>query len=60
MMDGPAIAVFMPPRENALQAMQEALEMAHRKESFLATDGVRLAWLPKLPAGWERIGGGVK
>lgn len=59
-MDGPAIAVFLPPRENALQAMQEALEMAHRRESFLCTDGVRLAWLPKLPNGWSRIGGCVK
>ena len=59
-MDGPAVAVFLPPRESALQAMQEALDAAHDQKSFLCTDGVRLAWLPKLPTGWQRIGGGVK
>ena len=46
-----AAAIFFPPRENFRAAIEEA--MKHRPpQGELATDGRRMAWLPRLLPGW--------
>lgn len=50
-----ADAVFLPPRENFLEAIQEALQLQHPPRARLYHDGRRCAWLPRRVAGWFPI-----
>lgn len=47
-----ADAIFFPVRENFLEAIEEALQMPREPACILATDGNRVAWLPRLIPGW--------
>jgi len=50
-----ACAIFYPPRETFLAAVQEALADQPHIQAKLCTDGRRVAWLPRRPAGWWPI-----
>lgn len=50
-----ADAVFLPPRENFLEAIEEALQAARPARARLYHDGRRCAWLPRRSAGWFPI-----
>lgn len=47
-----ADAIFFPVRENFLEAVQEALQSQCEPGCELATDGRRVAWLPRILPGW--------
>lgn len=50
-MNSLACAIFFPPRQNMREAVAEAMQNRPARGE-LATDGRRVAWLPRVLPGW--------